>query len=144
MRTIIKWLGLGLGTGLSPKAPGTVGSLLAVMIAAFIGIVHNPYFLLLSILIGIFICQMSEDMLGKKDDGRIVFDEFVGQWIAVAGFSGYYLVVGFILFRVFDILKPPPIRQLQKFHGGVGIMFDDILAGALAWVIMTLVKNYLI
>ncbi len=140
MRTFIKWLGLGLGTGLSPKAPGTVGSLFAVIVAAFCGIVHNPYFLIFGALIGFFICEIAERELGVKDDGRIVFDEIVGQWIAVMGFSGYYLVFGFILFRVFDILKPPPIKQLQDFHGGIGIMLDDLVAGIIAWGILTLFK----
>lgn len=140
MKTAVKWLGLGFGSGLSPKAPGTVGSLLAVCIAAVWGLVHNPYFLLGSMVLGILICEVSERELGKKDDGRIVFDEFVGQWIAVAGYSGFDLVLGFILFRVFDILKPPPIRQLQSFHGGIGIMIDDVLAGAMAWIVLYLFK----
>lgn len=143
MRSMAKWLGLGLGSGLSPKAPGTVGSLVAVLLAAFFGIFHNPYFIGVSILIGIYICEVAERELGQKDDGRIVFDEFVGQWIAVIGFSGWYLVGGFLLFRVLDILKPPPIRQLQKFHGGLGIMADDVLAGAIAWVILYLIKNFI-
>lgn len=144
MRTMAKWLALGLGSGLSPKAPGTVGSLCAVIIAALFGFVHNPIFLIASILLGVFICEIGERELGRKDDGRIVFDEFVGQWIAVAGFSGYYLVAGFVLFRVFDILKPPPIRQLQSFHGGIGIMIDDILAGAMAWVLLTLIQYFVL
>lgn len=140
MRKAITWLGLGLGSGLSPKAPGTAGSLVALLIAALFGIVHTPTFLLASVIFGVIICELSERELGVKDDGRIVFDEFVGQWIAVAGFSGWYLVGGFILFRTFDILKPPPIRQLQSFHGGLGIMIDDLLAGAMAWAILTLVQ----
>lgn len=140
MRKAITWLGLGLGSGLSPKAPGTVGSLVAVLIAALFGIVHTPAFLLASVIFGVIICELSERELGAKDDGRIVFDEFVGQWIAVAGFSGWYLVGGFILFRTFDILKPPPIRQLQSFHGGFGIMIDDLLAGIMAWGVLTLVQ----
>lgn len=143
MRVFLKWLGLGLGTGLSPKAPGTVGSLAAVLLAGFFGIFHNPWVILLSIVLGIIICEVAERELGKKDDGRIVFDEFVGQWIAVFGFSGYYLIGGFILFRIFDILKPPPIRGLQKFHGGLGIMLDDIIAGVFAWVVLTLCKTWL-
>lgn len=132
MKTLVKWLGLGLGTGLSPKAPGTVGSLLALVIAANIKIVHASYFLLISIIAGVLICELTERELGCKDDSRIVFDEMVGQWIAVAGFTGYYLIAGFILFRIFDILKPPPVRQLQKFHGGLGVMLDDILAGGMS------------
>lgn len=141
MKSLIKWLGLGLGSGLSPKAPGTAGSLVAVVLAGLFGIFQNPYFIVVSILAGIYICEVAEQEMGKKDDGRIVFDEFVGQWIAVIGFSGWYLVGGFLLFRVFDILKPPPIRQIQNLHGGLGIMADDILAGAMAWVILSLIKT---
>lgn len=140
MKTVIKWLGLGFGSGLSPKAPGTVGSLVAVGLAAVFDFLHNPYFLLISMVAGILICEISERELGKKDDGRIVFDEFVGQWIAVAGYGGLDLVLGFILFRVFDIIKPPPIRQLQSLHGGIGIMIDDVLAGAMAWIVLYILK----
>lgn len=142
MRFLAKWLGIGLGTGLSPIAPGTAGSLLAVFLAAFIDIVHDPYFLVGSIILGIFVCEIAEKELGKKDDSRIVFDEIVGQWIAVASFSGYYLFIGFLLFRFFDILKPPPIKQLQKFHGGVGIMLDDLLAGGIVWVLLNLLPSF--
>ena len=141
MRKLVTWLGLGLGSGYSPKAPGTVGSLVALLLAYFFGFVHNIYFLLISIVLGIYICQIAEEELGQVDDGRIVFDEWVGQWIAVAGFSGYFLIAGFILFRFFDILKPPPIRQLQKYHGGVGIMLDDILAGSITWILLYLFKT---
>lgn len=142
MRFLAKWLGIGLGAGLSPIAPGTAGSLLAVFLAAFIDIVHDPYFLAGSIILGIFVCEIAEKELGKKDDSRIVFDEIVGQWIAIASFSGYYLFIGFLLFRFFDILKPPPIKQLQKFHGGVGIMLDDLLAGGIVWVLLNLLPSF--
>lgn len=141
MRFLAKWLGLGLGTGLIPKVSGTAGSLLALFLAFYLEIVHNPYFLTFSIFLGILICEISERELGKKDDNRIVFDEIVGQWIAIAGFSGYYLIIGFLLFRFFDIFKPPPINQLQKFHGGIGIMLDDLLAGGIVWLLMNFLRN---
>ena len=141
MKFLFKWLGLGLGAGLIPKAPGIAGSLLALFLAFFFNIVHNPYFLILSIFLGIWICEISERELGKKDDNRIVLDEIIGQWVAIAGFSGYYLILGFFLFRFFDTVKPPPIRQLQKCHGGIGIILDDLLAGGIVWVLLNLLRN---
>lgn len=144
MKILLKWLGLGLGCGLSPKAPGTVGSFLALLIALFFGkFVYTPYFLISSIILGVVISEIAEQELGNKDDGRIVIDEIVGQWIAVYSFSGYYLIPGFVLFRLFDILKPPPIRQMQRFRGGIGIMLDDIFAGFLTWLILSLVNRFL-
>lgn len=130
----------GFGSGLAPKAPGTFGTLAAIPI--FLIIQDLPWLLYLSWLIvtfalGVFWCDRSSKQLGVHDHGGIVWDEFVGFWatmfMAPAGWA--WVLLGFVLFRVFDILKPWPISWLdKKVHGGFGIMVDDLLAGIYAGI----------
>lgn len=152
------WLSLpafGLGSGYSPKAPGTVGSLVAVLL--FAGLGGQPFgayllMLLLATLAGIGICDDAARRMGVHDHPGIVWDEFVGQWIAllplvpVAAWDARTLlavVAGFALFRLFDIWKPWPVRVAdQRVAGGLGIMLDDLIAGAMAacllWTLLRL------
>lgn len=130
----------GFGSGLAPKAPGTFGTLAAIPI--FLIIQDLPWLLYLSWLIvtfalGVFWCDRSSKQLGVHDHGGIVWDEFVGFWatmfMAPAGWA--WVLLGFVLFRVFDVLKPWPISWLdKKVHGGFGIMVDDLLAGIYAGI----------
>lgn len=130
----------GFGSGLAPKAPGTFGTLAAIPI--FLIIQDLPWLVYLSWLIvtfalGVFWCDRSSKQLGVHDHGGIVWDEFVGFWatmfMAPAGWA--WVLLGFVLFRVFDILKPWPISWLdKKVHGGFGIMVDDLLAGIYAGI----------
>lgn len=130
----------GFGSGLAPKAPGTFGTLAAIPI--FLIIQDLPWLLYLSWLIvtfalGVFWCDRSSQQLGVHDHGGIVWDEFVGFWatmfMAPAGWA--WVLLGFVLFRVFDVLKPWPISWLdKKVHGGFGIMVDDLLAGIYAGI----------
>lgn len=127
--------GLGFGTGLAPIAPGTFGTLAAL---PFIFItMHYPLWLQIVFAVvisvfGIWACGKTADDLGVHDHPAIVWDEVAGYYITMIGaaLSWQTLLVGFLLFRFFDIVKPGPIRVLDKrAHGGFGIMIDDVLAG---------------
>lgn len=129
------FLAFGFGSGLSPKAPGTVGSLLGLVIWLFLAKLSLPFYLgfvAICTLVGIYICGAAAKRLGVHDHGGIVWDEFIGLWIGMAGLSVSWasLLLGFGLFRLFDIWKPWPIRWIDKnISGGLGIMLDDIAAG---------------
>ncbi|MDG2090503.1 MAG: phosphatidylglycerophosphatase A [Gammaproteobacteria bacterium] len=141
----VHFLAFGFGSGLSPKAPGTVGTVVAVFLylllsqlplLAYLGMV------LITFSLGIYICDRSSKLLGVHDHGGIVWDEFVGYWITMllAPNGWEWIVIGFILFRLFDILKPFPINYFDKHvQGGLGIMIDDVIAGGFAWVCLQLI-----
>lgn len=138
LRNPVMFLALGFGSGLAVKAPGTWGTLAAVPLVAAIGLT-NPWIygaaLLLCCLSGIWICGYAARRLGVHDHGAIVWDEVAGYMLTLAfvPMTPLNLLLGFILFRVFDILKPWPIRWLdRRVHGGLGIMVDDLLAGVFA------------
>ncbi|OTG86711.1 phosphatidylglycerophosphatase A [Acinetobacter sp. ANC 4558] len=136
---IIVFSGVGFGSGLVPKAPGTFGSafaLLFIPIWLHLGFWNSLITMLIMSLIGIYICGHTAKIMGVHDDGRIVWDEFAGQSITFLpliyfGYiNGWWVFIAFILFRLFDIWKPWPIRLIDRqIDGGFGIMFDDILAG---------------
>lgn len=138
----IHFLAFGLGSGASPKAPGTVGTLAAII--PYLWFQHwslSAYLIMLVVttLVGIWLCDRTSKDIGVHDHGGIVWDEFVGFWLtmtmAPAGWG--WIVLGFILFRIFDIFKPWPIHWAdQKVSGGVGIMLDDIIAGIYAAAIL--------
>lgn len=131
-------LAFGLGSGLFPKAPGTAGTLAALPF--FYLLAPLPLYTYLGItfaafLVGIYLCAHASRWLGVHDHGGIVWDEFVGLWITlIAVPAGWpWVLLGFGLFRFFDMLKPWPISLADKhIHGGFGIMFDDVLAGLAA------------
>jgi phosphatidylglycerophosphatase A len=135
----------GFGSGCSPKAPGTVGTLMAVLLYLPMQDLSLAVFgcvIVLSFLLGLYFCQKASDALGVHDHGGIVWDEFVGFWITmIAAPSGWqWLVLGFCLFRLFDIWKPQPIAFLDKhISGGLGIMLDDVMAGIYALLSLQLI-----
>ncbi|OTG85067.1 phosphatidylglycerophosphatase A [Acinetobacter sp. ANC 4648] len=136
---IIVFCGVGFGSGLAPKAPGTFGSafaLLFIPIWLAIGFSSSILAILVMSFIGVYICGQTAKIIHVHDDGRIVWDEFAGQSITFlpliyfGQMNWIWVAVGFGLFRLFDIWKPWPIRIIdQKVDGGFGIMFDDIIAG---------------
>ena len=135
------FLSLGFGSGLIKPAPGTWGTLAALPVWWFFlaDLNSNIYILVLLVTfaLGVFLCGYTAKALGTHDHGSIVWDEFVGVWIALAFMPKtlFALVFAFVLFRFFDILKPYPIKLLDKHvHGGFGIMIDDVLAGVFAWI----------
>lgn len=135
-------LAFGFGSGLAPVAPGTAGTLAAVPLgwalaqlplAAYLGIVFAAFML------GVYVCGRTSADLGVHDHGGIVWDEFVGYWIAMtAAPPGWlWIATGFAAFRLFDIWKPWPIRVLDaRVPGGLGIMLDDVLAGLYALLLV--------
>jgi phosphatidylglycerophosphatase A len=132
------FLGLGFGSGLAPKAPGTFGTIAAIPIYLLMQNLSLITYLVLTVIafvVGIWICQQSADWLGKEDPSAVVWDEIVGYLVTmIAAPQGWqWVALGFVLFRFFDILKPWPISIADKeLHGGFGIMFDDVIAGIFA------------
>jgi len=139
---IAKWISLGFGSGLAPKAPGTFGTLVGIpFFLLFADFSLFNYFLitLVFLLIGIWASQVYSDHLGVHDHGSIVWDEVVGYLITMIASppQWQWIIFGFVVFRLFDIWKPWPIRLLDKHvHGGVGIMIDDVLAGVYAAIVL--------
>jgi len=140
-------LAFGFGSGLSPKAPGTIGTIAAIplwWLLAQLPLASYLIVVLVSAIIGIYICGAAAKTLGVHDHGGIVWDEFVGFWIAMAALPVTWtsLILGFVLFRFFDIVKPWPISWLdKKVSGGFGIMIDDVIAGLAAAGIIALLSG---
>lgn len=142
LKSPVQFLALGFGSGLAPKAPGTFGTLAAIPCFLIISQLAPVYYALLvtSIsIVGIYICGQAAKEVGVHDHGAIVWDEFAGFFITMfmVPVSWLSILVGFVLFRFFDIYKPWPISWAdKKLTGGFGIMFDDILAGLCALAVM--------
>ncbi len=140
----IHLLAFGFGSGLAPVAPGTFGTLAAVpfyLLMARLPLEVYLAVLAVVILAGIWICGRTSRDLGVHDHPGIVWDEFAGFFVTmIAAPPGWFwLVAGFGLFRLFDILKPWPIGWLdRRVKGGLGIMLDDLLAGSFAWGVLQL------
>ncbi len=132
----------GFGSGLAPKAPGTFGTLAAVPVYWLIQDLSWPIYatwLIVTFALGVYWCDRSSKQLGVHDHGGIVWDEFVGYWITMflAPAGWLWMLLGFVLFRFFDIIKPWPIGWLdRKVGGGFGIMIDDVLAGIYALIVL--------
>ena len=141
-RNPVHFLALGFGSGCASRAPGTFGTLAAMPLYWLAQDLTLPVFLLLTALmfaVGVYLCDRTARDLGVHDHPAIVWDEIVGYFITmIAAPSGWpWLVAGFLLFRVFDIFKPWPIKAVdRRVGGGFGIMFDDVLAGVYAWLIV--------
>ena len=132
----VHFLAYGFGSGLVPKAPGTFGSLAAFVLIWPLATLGLHWYLLATVLacvVGISICRYTAEKLGVHDHGAIVWDEVAGMLIAFIAIplSWDTLLLGFVLFRILDISKPSLIGVVDKrFYGGLGIMLDDLLAGA--------------
>ena len=134
----VHFFALGFGSGLLKPAPGTWGTLAAIPVYLVLAKLSLYYYLIavsLSFLLGIYLCGKTASDVGVHDHSSIVWDEFVGLFITMIAvpFSWLNLLLGFLLFRFFDIIKPWPIKWLDsKVHGGFGIMIDDVVAGVFA------------
>lgn len=133
------WIALGFGSGLAPRAPGTAGSLAALLPWLVLRQLPWPLYLValaLAFALGVWACERAGRRIGVHDPGAFVFDEFVGQWIALIPVllaPWWTVAAGFVLFRLLDIAKPWPVRWAdRRVGGGLGVMLDDVLAGALA------------
>ena len=142
----VNFLAFGFGTGLAPVAPGTFGSLPGVLLAWLTldsGLYVQLAVLTFLVLAGIWICGESARRIGVHDHGGIVWDEIAGMYmtllLAPATVAGF--VIGFLLFRLFDIAKPWPIRDLDhRLGGGLGIMLDDLAAALYALLLLALYR----
>lgn len=147
------WLAIAVataaGAGFVPKAPGTAGSVVGVAIYLALDRAgrgaYFPHVIIFFFIVGIWASSRVEHMWGH-DAQRIVIDEVVGQMITfglAAGryqLSAFYIALGFGLFRLFDIVKPFPIRYLERLKGGAGVIADDVGAGLYALAILTLIR----
>ena len=145
----INLMAFGFGSGCTRKAPGTMGTLFAVDLYLPLSYLPLEWYIAMTVavsLLGVFICGWSAKDLGVHDHPGIVWDEFAGYFITmIAAPAGWqWIVIGFVLFRFFDIIKPWPISLAdKKLKGGFGIMFDDILAGLAALGCMQLLAHFL-
>jgi len=146
MKILYKTLATFFGAGYAPLAPGTVGALFAA-IMVYIWQTLDPSLIVygwplvvvtvITTLIGVYCTDQLESEWGK-DPSKVVIDEAIGIWIAIffIPVNIYYLLAGFVLFRIFDIWKPLGIRKLESIKGGWGVMLDDVLAGVYANLVL--------
>jgi len=132
------------GIGLIPVAQGTFGTLAAIPLAAAlarVGPVAGAYFLFFFVLLAVWVSARSAGALDKEDPAEVVIDEAAGLLLTLflLPATAFNLCLGFVLFRLFDILKPYPIRRLERMGGGAGIVLDDLLAGVYANVCIRIV-----
>jgi phosphatidylglycerophosphatase A len=129
---ICEWFATCCYVGYLPAAPGTWGSLLAGILLYLFPFFHSPIVILFLLAGGVATAQVARG--DQADPGYVVIDEFAGMLVAMAGHAVTFwnLFIGFILFRAFDILKPYPVRKLERLPGAYGIIADDVLAGILA------------
>lgn len=157
---LVRFISTGFYSGLFPKAPGTFGSFVALILCFFLklrwGEAFNFYYVALAIFIVIFgipLCSYAEKFCFKeKDPKQVVVDEFAGMFIATAPihvetlnlkvFLSFF--AAFFFFRFFDILKPPPIPAIEKLPGGFGVMLDDAAAGLMAMLVVLWVEGGLL
>jgi len=138
----IHFLAYGFGSGLMPVMPGTFGTLVGIgflHVLSSLDPLSYAGVILVGGLLGIFICEQTAKNLGKKDPGSIVWDEIIGFLVAMylIPYTWYWVLAGFVIFRIFDIWKPYPIKAIEKNLGvGLGIMADDIVAGLYTLLIL--------
>jgi phosphatidylglycerophosphatase A len=145
----VHFLAYGFGAGLSPKAPGTMGTVVAVPVYALLMYAGSGAYLpvlVVSLVAGVFICGYTAGIMGIDDPKGVVWDEIVGYLITMLflPFNWVWMLGGFLLFRLFDIWKPWPIRWVDRqIKGGVGIMLDDVIAAVFACVLLNLAAYFL-
>lgn len=139
----ILFFATGFGLGWIPWAPGTFGSLIGLPLAWWLlGLSRSSQIAIMVFLVAVAIpiCHVAANMLTGSDPSQIVADEFMMFPLAVLGLAAartpWSMALAFGLFRLFDITKPPPIEQLEAFGGGLGIVLDDAVAAALAWLVL--------
>ncbi len=142
MNKLFLLLATGFGVGYSPISPGTLGTLIAIPVYYFLSNILSPiYEITLAgfFFLSVWISENAERFFGMKDYQKIVIDEIMGFLITMLWIPRTFLfvILGFFLFRFFDILKPFPIRRLEKgFKGGYGVVLDDVVAGVYANIVL--------
>tara|TARA_B100000929_G_scaffold83222_1_gene64987 strand:+ start:4119 stop:4574 length:456 start_codon:yes stop_codon:yes gene_type:complete len=146
---ISEWIATCFKVGYLPLAPGTWGSVFAILLWWVLLKDLNTYIfgvvIIIFLLIGIVVSNIIIDQSGDHDPSHIIIDELVGQWLALfllpEGF--FNIAISFILFRFFDIIKPWPIRLIEKLPKGLGVMSDDLTAGLITLVLIQVINIYL-
>lgn len=150
LRHPIGWIACGFGSGLSPVAPGTAGSLAALLpwlLLRELPLIGYLAAIALAFALGVWACGFAIRTLRVEDPAAVVWDEFVGQWIALAPLlwlprGWVWIFASFILFRIFDICKPWPVSWAdRKVGGGFGVMLDDVIAGGYAAMVLAFVMR---
>lgn len=145
----VHFIAFGFGSGASPLVPGTVGSLMALpfyWVLQNLPPLHYALVVAVGFSVGVLICDKTSKDLGVEDYGGIVWDEIIGMWatlfLAPAGWLP--MVIGFFLFRFFDIVKPWPVYIAdQRVKGGFGVMLDDLLAAVYAGISLQLIMHFI-
>ena len=149
MRNPVHLLAAGFGSGLSAKAPGTAGTVIGVAVYLLLNeLAVAPYIGVCVVLFiaGVWICERAADDLNEHDHPSIVYDEIVGYLVTMIAIPAQWpwILAGFTLFRVFDIIKPWPISVLdRRVKGGFGIMIDDFVAALLALTVLHIARWWL-
>ena len=145
----VVFIALGLGSGLSPKAPGTAGTLMTVPLVYFLQqqtLLVYTLVMLFVLLTGSWVCGYAANKLKVHDHSGIVYDEVAGFLITMYMIppGWYWMLAGFLLFRFFDAVKPWPISWLDKnIHGGFGILFDDVVAGIISLACLLILQRFI-
>ena len=146
---ISEWIATCFKVGYLPFAPGTWGSVFAILLWWVLLKDLNTYIfgaiIIIFLLIGIVVSNIIIDQSGDHDPSHIIIDELVGQWLALFLIpDGFFnIAISFILFRFFDIIKPWPIRLIEKLPKGLGVMSDDLTAGLITLVLIQVINIYL-
>ena len=149
MHTLIMFIATGCYSGYLPKAPGTWGSLVGLLLFYLLHALSLPVYLAVVaglFVVGSFAAGEAEKILDNRDPGVVVIDEIVGILITMIAVpvTPLTMALGFILFRIFDIAKPFPVNFFdQRFHGGLGIMLDDVVAGIYSLIILQLLVRFI-
>lgn len=147
-RDPLDFIAAGFGSGAMPIMPGTFGTLAAIPFYYWLSQFGSAFYLFVTIVfivLGIFICDRAGKHFGVADHSAIVWDEFASFLLVMTAIPNkwYFVLSGFILFRILDIWKPGPIRWLEKkLPGGLGVMMDDVLAAMIAWIILFFVSRF--
>jgi len=147
MNRFVLLLATGFGVGYSPIAPGTLGTLLTIPIFLFLSFIPFPLYeltLVTFFLLSSWISEQTQIYLGKRDDPRIVIDEMMGYLITMLWLprTFVFVILGFFLFRFFDIVKPPPIRLMERAKGGYGVVLDDVIAGIYSNIVLQIISYF--
>jgi phosphatidylglycerophosphatase A len=149
MKKAVLFLATGFGSGYIPVMPGTFGTMVGMAIAfAEFHLFENCYIYVNAIVLcvflipSIYIAGKAEEYFKKKDASQIVIDEMLGYWLAILfhPLGSKTMILAFVLFRFFDILKPYPINSVQKIRGGIGVIADDLIAGVYVNIILVVLR----
>ncbi len=148
MRLLYRLLATGLFVGYVPLAPATFGSLWAIPLVLLTGTYGIDYWITAAalVVVGVVAADRVAEEVGERDPSEVVIDEIAALYLAYATFPIKWkvLLLGFLLFRIYDVLKPFPARRLESLPGGLGIVADDLVAGAYTWITVKVLLRFLV